>query len=71
MLFSSPRRHGHIDEHIFEEDSISRCRIVDENVRHRADDLIILNDGRARHTLHDSSRHREQIGIGDLDGETF
>ena len=44
-----PCRHGHIDEHIFEKDSISRCRIVDQHVRHRADDLIVLNDGGAAH----------------------
>ena len=49
LLFSSPRRNGHIDEHIFEEDSISRCRIVDQHVRHRADQLAVLNNRRAAH----------------------
>ena len=46
LLFSSPRRHGHIDEHIFEEDSIPRGGIVDEDVGHRADELAVLNDRR-------------------------
>ena len=49
LLFSSPRRHGHIDEHIFDEDSISRCRIVYKNVCYCSDELAVLDDGRARH----------------------
>ena len=34
-------------QHIFNEDSITSCRIIDQNVCDRADDLIVLNDGRA------------------------
>ena len=49
LLFSSPRRHGHIDEHIFEEDSVARGRIVDEDVRHRADDLAVLDNRASAH----------------------
>ena len=71
LLFSSPRRNGHIDEHIFEKDSIARCRIVDEDVGHRADELTVLNDGRAAHSLNDAARYRQQIGVGDLHGEAF
>ena len=42
-------RHGqlHGGEHIFDENSVSRGGIVDEDVRHRADELAVLNDGRA------------------------
>jgi hypothetical protein len=43
-LFPLSRR----SEHIFDKNPIPPCRIVDENVRNRANDFFILNDGRAR-----------------------
>ena len=36
-------------QHIFNENSVAGCRIVDENVRHCSHELAVLNDGRARH----------------------
>ena len=35
-------------EHIFDENAVTRCRVVYHNVGHRADELAVLNDGRAR-----------------------
>ena len=45
----SSRRHGHIDEHIFKEDAVSRGGIVDQDVGDGSDKLAVLNDGRAAH----------------------
>jgi hypothetical protein len=36
-------------EHIFDENSVSGCRIVDEDVSDRVDELAVLDDGRAAH----------------------
>ena len=36
-------------EHIFDEDAITRCGIVHQNMGHRTDELAILNDGAAGH----------------------
>ena len=36
-------------QHIFNENPITRCGIVDENMRHRSHELAVLDDGRARH----------------------
>ena len=35
-------------QHIFNENAVARGGIVDEDVCHRADELAVLNDGRAR-----------------------
>ena len=42
-------RHGHLRgvEHIFNENAVPRGGIVDQHVSHRADELAVLNDGRA------------------------
>jgi hypothetical protein len=34
-------------QHILNENSVPRCGIVDEHVRHRADELAVLNNGGA------------------------
>ena len=49
MRLRHPRRHGHIGEHIFHEDPIAARGIVDQDVRHRADDLAVLDNRRAAH----------------------
>ena len=36
-------------KHIFNENCITFCRVVDEDVSYRADELSILNYGTARH----------------------
>ena len=36
-------------QHIFNENSVSGCRIVDEDVGDRADELAVLDDGATRH----------------------
>ena len=43
------RLHLRCAEHIFDKDSVARCRVVYENVRHRTDKLAVLDDGRAAH----------------------
>ena len=35
-------------QHILNENAVARGGIVDEHVRNRADELAVLNDGRAR-----------------------
>ena len=42
-----PCHHGHIHQHIFDEDTVARCRIIDQNVRHSTYKLAVLDDGRA------------------------
>ena len=53
VFLTLPRQHGHIDQHVFGKDSVSRGGIVDKNVRYRADELAVLDDRRARHSLND------------------
>ena len=36
-------------EHILDADGVAARRVVYENVRHRADELAVLEDGRAAH----------------------
>ena len=36
-------------QHIFDEDAISRCGIVDEDMGHGTHQLAVLDDGRAGH----------------------
>ena len=36
-------------EHILDEYSVTRCGVVDHNVRDGADELAVLDDGAARH----------------------
>ena len=48
-MFLLSRHHRHIDQHVFKEDSVPRGGIVDQHVRDRADELAVLDDGRARH----------------------
>ena len=40
-------RHLRRVEHIFNENAVSRGGIVDEDVRHRSDQLAVLDDGAA------------------------
>ena len=58
-----------LGEHIFNENPITPRRIVDEHVRDRADDLAVLNNRAAGHSLHDTSGFFDQLGIGDRDNE--
>ena len=51
MFFLLPRRF----EHIFDEYAVSFSRVVDQDVRYRSDDLAVLNDRTARHTLDDAA----------------
>jgi len=37
----------HIDRHIFQKDAVAGRRVIDENMCYRADELAVLNDGRA------------------------
>ena len=46
-FFLSVYHHRHIDQHVFKEDAVPRGGIVDENVGDRADELSVLDDGRA------------------------
>ena len=43
--------HGHARcaKHIFDENAVARCGIVDENMRHSTDELTVLDDRRAGH----------------------
>ena len=65
--------HGHLYgiEHILNENSVTRGGIVDEDVRHRSDELSVLDDGAARHSLHDAARYGEQVRVGDGDRKAF
>ena len=40
---------SHLIQHILNENSISHCRIIDEDVGDRADNLAVLNNRRAAH----------------------
>ena len=42
-----PRQIAHLIQHIFNENAISRGGVIDEHVRHSADELAVLNDRRA------------------------
>ena len=48
-FFVLPRKVSHLIQHIFYENAVSRCRIVDQHVGHRADKLAVLDDRRAAH----------------------
>ena len=61
----------HARQHIINEDSISRGGIVDQNMGDGADELAVLDDGAAAHTLDDAAGFGDQIGIGDGHGEAF
>ena len=54
----SAQRLCHIGKHIFNEDPIPRCRIADEHVCYRADELAVLND---RRDAHESGQYRTTI----------
>lgn len=53
-------------EHILYKNSVALRRIVDQNVRHRADELPVLQDRTAAHPLHNAARRGKQIGIRHL-----
>lgn len=36
-------------QHILDEDSVFRGRVIDQNIGHRADELAVLDDGASRH----------------------
>ena len=48
-----------LGEHIFNEDAIADCGVIDHDVGDGSDELAVLNDGRAAHALHDTARLRE------------
>ena len=66
-----PRQERHISEHVFGENAVSRGGIVDQDVRHRTHNLPILDDRGAAHSLNDTARDREQVGVGHGHGEAF
>lgn len=43
-------------QHVFNKDSVSSGAVLDEDVGDCADDLAVLDDGAAAHSLYDSSR---------------
>ena len=67
----SPRRYGHVDQHVFGEDAVARGGVVDEDVGDGAHQLAVLDDGRAAHPLHDAPRHRQKVVVLDLHREAF
>ena len=58
-------------EHILDEDTVARGGVVDEHVGDSTDELTVLNDGRARHSLNDPSRFGKECFVGYLDGKAF
>ena len=58
-------------KHIFDEDTVPRGGIVDQNMRDRPHELAVLDDRGARHSLNDTACLFDQRGVGDLDGEAF
>ena len=44
-----PRCLRHVLRHILNKDPISRGGVIDENMRHRSDNLAVLNDRAAAH----------------------
>ena len=73
-IFYSRRRFflfNALAEHIFNENAVSRAGIVNKNVRHRANELAVLNDGAATHTLNDAARSVNQSLIGDFYAEAL
>ena len=58
-------------QHIFNENAVSRGGIVDENVRDRADELTVLDNGRAAHSADDAARQGDEHRVGDLDFKGF
>ena len=44
-----PCKIPHLIQHILNKDPVPRCRIVDQHVRDRADELAVLNNGLAAH----------------------
>jgi hypothetical protein len=47
--FSHRRVKTHVREHIFNEYSVPRGGVIDQHVRHRADELAVPDDGRSAH----------------------
>ena len=50
-------------QHVPDADAVARGRVVYENVRHRADELSVLDDGASRHALNDAAGLRQKLGI--------
>ena len=65
------RKIPHLVEHIFNENAVAGGGVVDKNVGHGADQLAVLENGTAAHTLNDAAAFFQQVGVGDLDGEAF
>ena len=66
-------RHGYLRgiEHIFNKYPVSRGGVVDQNVRDRADELAVLNDGRAAHALDNSTCFGKKCLVRDLYSKAF
>ena len=58
-------------QHILQKDAVASRRIVHQHVSHGADELSVLNDGRARHALNDASRALQKLRVRDADHEVF
>ena len=58
-------------QHIFDEDPVAFGGFVDKNVGDGADDLAVLQNGAAAHSLHDPARLGQQLGVGDGDTKVF
>ena len=56
-------------QHILYKNAISRCGIIDEDMGHCADEVTVLDNGRAAHALDDAAGGFQQLGIGDTDEE--
>ena len=54
-------------QHILNKNTISPCRIIDENMSHSAHQFAILNDGAAAHALDDAAGFGKQVRVRDFD----
>lgn len=54
-------------QHVFDKNSIPLRRVADKHVRHRSDQLPVLNDRTAAHPLNDTARALDQPAVGHRD----
>ena len=50
-------------EHRFGKNAIAACSIIYENMRHRTDQLTVLQNGATAHALHNAARGQVQEGL--------
>lgn len=51
-------------EHRFGKNTIAACSIIYENVRHRTDQLTVLQNGATAHALHNAAGTCKQLRVG-------